>query len=709
MLVFFLAISILSPLLVLHSPEDYFAPQIDSYVASEQLVVQVFQNNANPYAPSASQLSTSGSYLLYISNSKGVTLGMGLGASSSTPAGHNFVLLNTSLPTNTYTERTLVFPLASYQQFLSSSTLGYSNYMLESITGNGSTTFRLSTIRWTGGISGEGVPMLVQNETTSITGNLLVEPATDSPEASSPLPPWVPFNNKDAIASGFNAGMLFAIVQNDTGKYIEAFYTQPLTRIWSIPLILNGSAAQPVFVGSYLNPGDAYHAALLIEDASSLMSFNPFSGRLLWNDTFPNGLNLAAGVYVPSDFQLEFSARNFVLVSSGNTLYGVYISNGTAFTIYHASTSIQSFASSSASSGFPGSIIMITQRHIYLISAVDRLYSNGKIPIPSHSGSFAYAPLYDAGSEIYVVSSTAGNIFAVSSVSGKYPLLWSANYAAGTSSSSPILFANAMSGGYSVASINEKGMLFVFSTIGRDINPLPPTLHTPSGNIYLFGTNIYGQDLWSQWVASFPVDLEVGLAVAAGTIIISVLVAMLVGYLGGFVGSALETVSLIIFLIPFIPLVIVMASILGDKSLLNIILVFILVGWPFTTFTLIGVVKSLKSRTFIEAAKVSGAGTMQILRRHMLSNMTPLLAYLTALGIGGAVGGISGLQVLGIGPLNIPTWGSMLNPFYSNFYLVARAWWWVIPPTVTLTAFVFAFVFISRGLDEVVNPRLRRR
>ena len=89
--------------------------------------------------------------------------------------------------------------------------------------------------------------------------------------------------------------------------------------------------------------------------------------------------------------------------------------------------------------------------------------------------------------------------------------------------------------------------------------------------------------------------------------------------------------------------------------------------------------------------------------------MTPLLAYLTAIGIGGAVAGVSTLQFLGVASLKIPTWGSMLNALLSNFYIAAQAPWWVLPPTVALTMFVFAFVFVSRGLDEVVNPRLRRR
>jgi peptide/nickel transport system permease protein len=397
------------------------------------------------------------------------------------------------------------------------------------------------------------------------------------------------------------------------------------------------------------------------------------------------------------------------MLVAGNQLLGSYLGNGSTYAIYSASSNLQTFATTFGSGGFPSSVIAISMHHIYMISGPGKLYPNGQQPIPISSGAYVSRPLYDPNTQSFVLLSDQGSLSLISATIGKYPFLWHASYLPGTADSTSVLVSNSNSGGYSIAFMNINGKLVLFSTLGTDQNPIQPILHAPSGNAYPLGTNIYGQDIWSQWIASFYIDLEIGVLVALGTILISVLVAMLVGYLGGFVGVTLETLSLIIFLIPTIPLIIVMATILGSKSILNIVLVFIIVGWPFTTFTLIGVVKSIRSRTFIEAARASGAGTMQILRRHMLANMTPLLAYLSALGIGAAVGGISGLQVLGIGPLNIATWGSVLNPFYTNFFLVARAWWWIIPPTVTLTAFVFAFVFISRGLDDVVNPRLRGR
>jgi len=714
LLLSFVIISLLSPVIEIHSPMGFFAPSVDSYVATQDMSAHVIPSGTFtgvPYAPSASMLGSSGSYLLYVGTPKGQVYGVGMGGSSTTGEGTSYLLANITVPSGSIAFSPSVFPLSSYQAFVSSgeTRLSYSNFLLYGYYGNRSALY-VSEVGWSGSLPGEGRPFLFRNESFSLNSRILVPPVSSSISSSTPLPTWVQFDNAAAGALGLAYGTVYALSSNSTGIYLNAFSDYPLSSLWSSKLPLNVTPSAPEYVGSYYSPGDIHSSRLIIEQGNELMAFSPFTGRMLWTQgNFSTSLNERIGVLIPFNYQVGFSAETMAFVVAGNTLYGVYLSNGTVVTVYRTASPIDSVATTLGSSGFPTSIIVITSTHVRLVDGIGTLFHGGLLSRPLVYGSILYSPVYDPNTATFIITSTEGSLISVSSTGGKYAYNWHADYDAGVATSSPVLIANSRTGRFSVAILNAAGNLALYSTTGTDANPLPPTLHAPSGNVYLFGTNIYGQDVWSQWVASFPVDLEIGLLVALGTIIISILVAMVVGYLGGFVGSSLEVISLVIFLIPFIPLVIIMASILGDKSILNIALVFIAVGWPFTTFSLIGVVKSIKSRTFIEAAKVSGAGTLQIMRRHMLSNMTPLLAYFTALGIGGAVGGISGLQILGIGPLSIPTWGAMLGPFYANFFLVARAIWWLLPPTITLTVFIFAFVFVSRGLDEVVNPRLRRR
>jgi peptide/nickel transport system permease protein len=714
MLVVFAAIAILSPVLTFHNPLGFYAPTEDTYVAQVELSVPLpahFGLNASAYPPAASMLEPAGSYLVYAGTPSGKVYGIGLGGSPTTTNGTIYSLLNLSVPSGFIAYPPTVFPLSSYSVFQGSgyTVLSYSNFLLVS-TSDG--IIHLSKIAWTGlHGSGTGKPYLTDNETYRLNETLLLPAVPNSAPTASPLPAWVPFDSSSSQSAGLMPGMIFTVSRNSSGVYLSALYTSPLSLHWNFRLPGNATPSLPQFVGSYYIPGQADRAQVLIAQGSSLISVNALSGRQEWQSNLTGNIDTGIPIHIPKDYQLSLSPGDMAFVASGETYYGVYLSNGTAVKVFTTPSPITGYSSSYGSSGFPAYSIVLTSRNLYLISGINKLINaNSRIALPAVGGRFFNSPIYAPDTSAFLISSSNGFITAVSALGGKDAYQWHAKYSSSPSivSSTPILVKDSSTGEDTIAFITNSNFLVLYSTTGIDINPIPPTLHAPSGNIYLFGTNIYGQDVWSQWVASFVYDWEIGIFVALGIILISVVFAMVVGYLGGFIGSVVETISLVIFLIPFIALLIVMASVLGP-SLTNIIIVLTVVGWPFTTFTLIGVVRSIKSHTFIEAARVSGAKSMQILRRHFLSNMTPLLAYFTAVGIGGAVAGVSTLQFLGVAPLDISTWGAMLNATLSNFFLAARAPWWILPPSIALTAFIFAFVFVSRGLDEVVNPRLRRR
>ncbi|MBX8631633.1 MAG: ABC transporter permease [Thermoplasmata archaeon] len=712
MLVFFAAVAILSPVLTLHNPLTFYAPTEDTYVSQIELSVHLpssFLLNGTVYAPTASELAPAGSYLVYAGTPSGHVYGVGLGGSPTTANGTIYSLMDINLSAGVFAYPVSVFPLSSYSTFVGSgySALSYSNYLLLS-TNNG--TIFLSRIQWSGEHgSGTGKPYLTDNETVYTNRTFILPVVSNSQSIASVPPAWVPFHSSLSQSSGFTPGMLFAVFRNSSGTYLSAYYTDPLVQSWIYRLPGNQTPSLPVFVGSDYTPGHTYAEQVLVADGNSMISIHALSGKLNWETNLTSAIDSDIPIHVPRDYQLGIVSGSMAFVASGNYFYGFSLSNGTAVKVYQTASPVTGYSSSYGSSGFPAYTAVFTSSDMYILSNVNKLLnSNSIIPVPKGEGKYFSTPSYAPDTSSFILSTGSGFLTAVSTQGGKDAFEWHAKYPGVITTSSPALVKDSFSGEDTVAFITSSQYLVLYSTTGVDINPIPPTLHAPSGNVYLFGTNIYGQDVWSQWVASFVYDWEIGIAVAIGIIVISVVFAVIVGYLGGFIGSVVETVSLVIFLIPFIALLIVMSSVLGP-SLTNIILVLTLVGWPFTTFTLIGVVRSIKSHAFIEAAKISGARSMQILRRHFLSNMTPLLAYFTAIGIGGAVAGVSTLQFLGVAPLDISTWGAMLNATLSNFFLAARAPWWILPPSIALTAFVFAFVFVSRGLDEVVNPRLRSR
>lgn len=717
-LIGFAAIALLSPVLTFHNPISFFAPEEDTTIASQELATPLpysVNENGTPLAPAGTAVVSAGSYVLYTTTSNGTISAIGLGGSASTPLGKVFPILSERFPTGARTFAATAFPLASYSAFSTKFTFAYSEFLLLGSTWNGTSHLVLTEINWTGvNGPGDGTPFAANTASVTLSGTLVSGPVSDS-TGGPVLPSFGPFYESTAYTvGGFKPGYVYAITENSSRFTLTAFYTSPLEPIWNVTLPYSGLPSTPVFVGSfYPPPSDVKATQVIITQNNSLLSFAPATGKLNWQSNFSAPIITSEAPVVPFAYEIGSGADNLAFVALGGSTPSVeysFLSNGTTETVTPLPAPAVGIGTEEGSGGYPTYIAISTATTTYFLDhPSEQASAANAIGRPSGFGDFGYAPIYDADSNLMILTSTTGNEIAVLATLGPDPIQWRA-YVSPTAPviSPPLYFLNTKSGKNAVAFTTNTGRLDAFATSGIDENPVPPSFSTPSGNIYIFGTNTFGNDVWSQWVASFVWDWEIGLAVTGGIMLIAVLVAMFIGYISNWVATAIETVTLVLFLLPGLALLIVVAAILG-ASFLNIVLVLTFVGWPYTAFTLIGVVRQVKSRTFVEASRASGAHTLQILRRHMLPNMTPLLAYFTALSVGGAATALSTLQFLGVAPLTISTWGGMLEPMFGNYYLLIRAPWWVWPPTIALTMFVFAFVFVSRGLDEVVNPRIRAR
>jgi peptide/nickel transport system permease protein len=717
-LVAFAAITLLSPIITLHNPNNFFAPEEDTTVASQELAAPLpysVEANGTPLAPAGTTVAAAGSYVLYTTTANGSVSAIGLGGSATTPPGKVFPLLSEDFPTGARTFAATSFPLASYTVFETKFAFQYSEFLLLGSTWSGTTHLVLTEVNWTGvNGPGDGVPKAANTASVTLNGTLVAAPASDS-TGGTLLPPWGPFYQSTGYTvGGFKPGYVYAVTELGGQYRLTALYTDPFRPIWNVTLPSSGTPSTPVFVGSfYPPPQDVSATQVIIAQNDTLLSYAPATGQLLWKSTFSAPINVALAPVVPFAYEIGSGTANLAFVALGGTSPSVayaYLSNGTAETVTPVPTPVVGIGSEEGSGGYPAYVAISTATTTYILDGPGILASShNAIGRPVGFGVFGYPPIYDADSNLMILTSSTGNAIAVSASLGADAIQWRA-YVSPTAPavSAPLFFLDPQTGKSSIGFTTNTGRLDVFATAGIDENPIPPTFSAPSGNIYIFGTNTYGNDVWSQWVASFVWDWEIGLAVTGGIMLIAVLVAMFIGYISSWVATVVETVTLVLFLLPGLALLIVVAAILG-ASFVNIVLVLTFVGWPYTAFTLIGVVRQVKSRTFVESARASGARTLQILRRHMLPNMTPLLAYFTALSVGGAATALSTLQFLGVAPLTISTWGGMLEPMFGNYYLLVRAPWWVWPPTIALTMFVFAFVFVSRGLDEVVNPRIRAR
>ncbi|MCL5881350.1 MAG: ABC transporter permease [Candidatus Thermoplasmatota archaeon] len=699
----FAIIAILTPFLEVHRDAlSYVAPSVDTTAMSLSVKSEIgvpAMINSTPVAVAASAISDLGSNMVYSVNSNGQVYGTSLGSATSLHAGTNVNLFNVSTSPGNRPLGVRVFPL---QTLTAAGFSARNNFILVATTGGNLT---IASLDWTGGTPGVGKLIASGISTLDLGLNLSLMPASSSFPVDTSVSPSIPYLSGPVG----NYGTVFAIGSNGTGTYLVKIADEPFSIMWVKELKISSPPSSMAFIGAFYQTNPALHQMVVISQGNDLYSFSASNGTEMWVTKEPY---VFSGKYsVPASYQQSYNSYDsiFEVLSSGSEYYvdGFYISNGTAYQVYSSNHSISALSTSLGESGFPSSLLAISGNTAVILNSPGNIHGNASME--TTYGGYLYNPVYVQSLNSYIISSQKGEIYSLSATLGKNPFNWfgpiskvPANVSAAT------LLLDANSGQEAVALVNETGSVFVYSADGVTLNPMPPTFHTPSGTMLLLGTNTEGNDVWSQFVASFQPDWIVGISVGLIGIAIALVLGMIIGYYRGFVSVALDTVTLVIYLIPGLALLIALTSVLSP-SFFNIIWILSFLSWPFTTFTILGIIRSIKQRAFVEAAKVSGAGTMQILRRHMLPNVTPLLIYLTALNVSGAVGGIATLQFLGVAPLTILTWGAMLNPLENNFYLAASAPWWVIPPTVALTLFIMAFIFLSRGVDEVVNPRIRRR
>jgi len=230
----------------------------------------------------------------------------------------------------------------------------------------------------------------------------------------------------------------------------------------------------------------------------------------------------------------------------------------------------------------------------------------------------------------------------------------------------------------------------------------------PPSNKYLFGTDELGRDLLSILIYGGKVSLTIGFLATLVTAIIGTLVGVSAGYFGGKTEEVLMRFTDILLVIPDLPLMIVLASILG-ATFWNMILVIGIRGWTGTARVLRAQVLSLKEKPFIESARAIGASDARIIGRHILPNVLPLIVAQMVLRIGSSILSASSLSFLGLGDPTHISWGMTLHYAFSVGSLFSNFYWYLVPPGVCIALVVLAFSFVGYALDQIVNPRIRRR
>ena len=228
----------------------------------------------------------------------------------------------------------------------------------------------------------------------------------------------------------------------------------------------------------------------------------------------------------------------------------------------------------------------------------------------------------------------------------------------------------------------------------------PPTWQYP------FGTDVFGRDIYSQTIWGFRSALMVALPSALIIGVIGTVVGLVSGYYGKYVDAVLQRVSLSFMVWPSVPLVALFVfSWGGEKAQLAVIAGVAFSLWPTSARAIRAEVMSLKTRAFIESAKISGASSMRIVFRHILPNVIHITFLYMTIAVASALMLEATFNFLGLSSPAVITWGQMLSFAYHS--ATARYgmggfinWWVVLPPGLAIAYMVFSFFLISTGLRE---------
>lgn len=229
----------------------------------------------------------------------------------------------------------------------------------------------------------------------------------------------------------------------------------------------------------------------------------------------------------------------------------------------------------------------------------------------------------------------------------------------------------------------------------------------PSGDFW-FGTDHYGRDVFTLTVLGTRASLIVGILASLISIVIGTAVGVSSGYLGKVSDEVLMRFTDFFLVIPWFPLMIVVTMLMG-RSFTNIIIVIGITSWPSTARIVRSQVLSVKEKGFVERARCVGSGGMRIIRRHILPNVFPLIFANTVLLVANSIFSESFLDFFGLGDPEVISWGVMLEEANEYGAFTSQAWWWILAPGASIVILIMAFYLIGDALDEVLNPRLRRR
>ena len=252
----------------------------------------------------------------------------------------------------------------------------------------------------------------------------------------------------------------------------------------------------------------------------------------------------------------------------------------------------------------------------------------------------------------------------------------------------------------------------ILAIVGPTIAKYAPTEtagppNSPPSGEYWFGTTTFGEDVFSQFVGGLSSTFVVGIIGGGIGTLLGMLIGFTAGYRGGILDEILNVLTNVVLTIPVLALLVVISAYVKVRGVLIESLFIGITCWPWAARAIRAQTFSLRTRDFVDLARLSGEKPLKIIFAEIAPNMASYLFMTFILMFGGAILTAATLDFLGLGPTQGISLGTMMNMAVLWSALILKMWWWFIPPGIGITAIVGALYIMNVGLDEIFNPKLR--
>ncbi len=232
----------------------------------------------------------------------------------------------------------------------------------------------------------------------------------------------------------------------------------------------------------------------------------------------------------------------------------------------------------------------------------------------------------------------------------------------------------------------------------------PPSRDLP------FGSDKQGRNLYAVMVEGTPLTLRIGLLAGVIGVTLGATLAFISGFYGGKVDAVIRLIVDVGLTIPGLLILIIIAMrVRGGLTVDQMALVVGLLAWLYPARTIRSQVLSLKQRSFVQIARLSGMSNPEVIVKELLPNLLPYLGASLVGSVSAAILASIGLEVLGLGPFEAPTLGMTIYWVNYNAAIINGWYWWWVPPIVVIAILFTGLFLVAVGLDEIANPRVRSR